>query len=69
MILAFLLPAFIAGVAVVYALPLVQGWIAKAPGAARFTNNKIIQLFIIGAVIVLVLHLFIALVSQAGRKV
>lgn len=64
MILLFLITAFLIGATVVYAVPMVNGWAAKVPGAAKIANNRFANLLLIGVVVLLALHLF----TVAARK-
>lgn len=56
--LAFLISALTAGFVVVFVLPFISEQIAKVPGLADLTRNRIVQLIVVGAVLILALGLF-----------
>ncbi len=62
--IAFLLTAFFVGFLIVYIVPKVNGWIAQVPQAATIANNKFAQLLIVGVVVILGLHVFLAVVKK-----
>jgi len=64
--IAFLLTAFFVGFVIVYIVPKVNGWLTQIPQASSIVNNKFAQLLIVGVVVILGLHVFIAVV---GKKV
>lgn len=63
-LIAFLLAALVAGIAIVYVVPFVTGYFAKVPGASGLVNNRFAQLLLIGAVVLLTLHLFLAIARK-----
>lgn len=62
--IAFLLTAAIAGFVIVYVVPKANGYLAKIPGTTTIVNNKFAQLLIVGAIVVLSLHLFLGIVQK-----
>jgi hypothetical protein len=62
--IAFLLTAFFVGFLIVYILPMVNGWIAQAPYGAQISSNKFAQLLIVGVVVILGLHVFVAVLKK-----
>jgi phosphotransferase system glucose/maltose/N-acetylglucosamine-specific IIC component len=66
--IAFLLAAFIVGLLVVYGVPRVNTWVAKVPGTSNFVNNKVVQLLIVGLIVVLGLHIFLAIAGKVDAK-
>lgn len=62
--IAFLIPAFLVGFIVVYGVPKVNTWAARVPGASNVLNNKLANLLIVGAVVLLGLHIFLAVAKK-----
>ena len=66
-VIAFLVSAFVIGFVVVYLVPMVNSWAARVPGTSKLVNNKFAQLLIVGAVVLLGLHIFMALAQRVER--
>jgi len=64
LVIAFLLTAFFVGFLIVYVVPKVNGWIAQVPQVATISQNKFAQLLIVGVVVILGLHVFLAVVKK-----
>lgn len=62
--IAFLFTALFIGFTVTYVLPKANGWLAKVPGSGRVVNNKFAQLLIVGAVVLIGLHIFLAIARK-----
>ncbi len=62
--IAFLLTAFFVGFVIVYVVPKVNDWIASVPQVAGIARNKFAQLLIIGVIVILGLHVFLAVVKK-----
>jgi FtsH-binding integral membrane protein len=56
--IAFAIAALVTGVTIVFLLPWVQGQLARFPGYSSVASNRIAQVFIVGAIVVLGLGLF-----------
>ena len=63
-VIAFLLTAFFVGFVIVYVVPKVNGWIAQVPQASTIAQNKFAQLLIVGVIVILGLHVFLAVVKK-----
>jgi len=63
-VIAFLLTAFFVGFVIVYVVPKVNDWIASVPQVAGIARNKFAQLLIIGVIVILGLHVFLAVVKK-----
>lgn len=62
--LAFLITALFVGFIVVYGVPMANGWAAKIPGASQVVTNRFANFLLIGVIVLLGLHLFMALAKK-----
>lgn len=59
--LAFLLTALLVGAVVVFFLPFVQEQIAKSPTLSAWMANRLVQLLVVGAIVLVGLMIFVLL--------
>lgn len=62
--IAFIITALFVGFVIVYVVPIVNGYAAKIPGASTVVTNKFANLLLVGLVVLLGLHLFMALAKK-----
>ena len=62
--IAFLFTALFVGFLISYGLPKANGWITRVPGSSRVVNNKFAQMLIIGVIVLIGLHLFLAIANK-----
>jgi len=63
-VIAFLLTAFAVGFLIVYVVPKVNGWLSQVPQLSTIQNNKFAQLLLVGVVVILGLHIFLAVLKK-----